>query len=136
MDKAAQGMLGKGSSEPLRASDVAVITGYSAQKELLKHEIARSSWRGHPARSVRVDTVDGFQGMERDLVLVSTVRSNRHGEVGFLRDARRANVLLTRARRGLIIFGNRLTLIKEEEVWGPWLRWIESCKALVSATFV
>merc|ERR1712118_263429 len=95
--------------------NIAVITGYSAQRQLLRRMIT--------SPNIRVDTVDGFQGMERDLVLVSTVRSNYRGKVGFLSDRRRANVLLTRARRGLIVFGSYLTLSQEKLTWKPWLDW-------------
>jgi len=109
----------------LRASDIAVITGYSAQREAIRREISQTTLRSDPARSVRIDTVDGFQGMERELVLVSSTRSNAHSEVGFLKDPRRTNVLLTRARRGLVVFGDAQTLKSEEEVWGPWLRWVD-----------
>jgi len=105
-----------------------VITGYSAQRQVLHQLIARSSGLRQD-RSLRIDTVDGFQGMERALVLVSTVRAD--GEVGFLRDPRRANVLLTRAQRGLIVFGNRATLASEKTVWAPWLQWVEQMGALI-----
>jgi hypothetical protein len=111
------------SSDRISAKDIAVITGYSAQKELLKRCLQTKL--GHEtARKVRVDTVDGFQGMERELILVSATRSNRQGEVGFLRDARRANVLLTRARRGLIVFGDYKTLNQDKQIWRPWLQWV------------
>lgn len=116
------------SDEKGDAVNVAAITGYAAQKELLKRQISRM-----PTGAVRVDTVDGFQGMERDLVLVSTVRANASGDVGFLRDARRANVLLTRARRGLIVFGHYETLECEAQVWRPWLRWATEQGAVVTA---
>jgi len=112
----------------LQKNDVAVITGYSAQRQVLHQLIARSSGLRQD-RSLRIDTVDGFQGMERALVLVSTVRAD--GEVGFLRDPRRANVLLTRAQRGLIVFGNRHTLASEKTVWAPWLHWVEQMGALI-----
>merc|ERR1711972_122996 len=118
---------------PLDPGEVAAITGYSAQRELIRGNLSMFSRRGHPGRAVRVDTVDGFQGMERDLVLVSTTRSNYSGGVGFLRDARRTNVLLTRARRGLIVFGDTRTLRCEEEVWKPWLDWVHAHNALVNA---
>jgi len=104
-------------------SDIAVITGYSAQRRLLRSKVPQS---------IRVDTVDGFQGMERDLVLVSTVRSNSSGKVGFLSDERRANVLLTRARCGLIVFGSYSTLHRERLTWAPWLDWITEMGAAVS----
>jgi len=111
----------------VRPSEVAVIAGYSAQRDVIRQEIglATASRCARGAQQVRLDTVDGFQGMERDLVLVSTVRANKRGEVGFLSDHRRANVLLTRARRGLIIFGDWRTLMSAGDVWEHWLRWLE-----------
>jgi len=113
---------------------VAAITGYAAQKEELKNRIRQTGAGLYRAcQNLRVDTVDGFQGMERDLVLVSTVRNNLSQEVGFLRDARRTNVLLTRARRGLIVFGSYRTLQSERHVWAPWLQWIEAHNACISA---
>ena len=57
-----------------------------------------------------MNTVDGFQGQERDVILISLVRANDEGQIGFLRDLRRMNVAITRARMKLIILGNRLTL--------------------------
>jgi len=112
-------------------SNIAAITGYSAQKDAIQRLIPRYAPRDHPARRIRIDTVDAFQGMERDLVLVSTVRCNDSGDVGFLRDKRRTNVLLTRARRGLIVFGDGNTLSREHNVWLPWLRWVGSKQAVV-----
>jgi len=120
--------------DAVSASEIAIIAGYSAQRDLIKRSLQQQRvW--HPLRRVRVDTVDGFQGMERDLVLVSTTRSNNSGEVGFLRDARRTNVLLTRARRGLIVFGSATTLSNEEEVWGPWLQWIKHTGGMFSRQY-
>lgn len=111
--------------------EIAAITGYAAQKDEIRYTIQRISPRNHPARRVRIDTVDGFQGMERDLVLVSTVRSNDKGDVGFLRDKRRTNVLLTRAKRGLIVFGDNETLMRERLVWKPWICWVHRNNAII-----
>eukprot|EP00439_Symbiodinium_sp_Y106_P063619 s1035_g9.t2 len=107
-------------------SQVGIITGYSAQQALLQKEVAKLGLPG-----LRVDTVDGFQGAERDLILASTVRS--HYKVGFMRDPRRVNVLLTRAKRGLVVFGNGTTLNSEMETWRPWLTWIREQGAQMSA---
>ena len=66
-----------------------------------------------PYRSlISVNTVDGFQGQERDVILISLVRSNDAGQIGFLRDLRRMNVAITRARMKLIILGNVQTMMQ------------------------
>jgi superfamily I DNA and/or RNA helicase len=66
-----------------------------------------------PFRSlISVNTVDGFQGQERDIILISLVRSNDDGQIGFLRDLRRMNVAITRARMKLIILGDVPTLTR------------------------
>jgi len=84
-------------------------------------EITLVSWQ------VRVSTVDGFQGAEADLVLFSAVRANLSGRLGFLRDTRRANVALTRARRGLVVFADATTLRESKgSVWATWLEWLEA----------
>jgi len=63
-------------------------------------------------RLITVNTVDGFQGQERDIIVVSLVRSNDEGQIGFLRDLRRMNVAITRARMKLIIIGDRRTMTR------------------------
>ena len=87
-------------------NEIAVITPYAAQVRLLRNLIA------DPA--VEVDTVDGFQGREKEAIVISLVRSNPNGELGFLNDTRRMNVALTRARRKLIVFGDSSTLANHE----------------------
>lgn len=85
---------------------IAVIAPYAAQVRYLRDQLAQSADAG----GVEVDTVDGFQGREKEAVIISTVRSNGKGEIGFLGDERRMNVALTRAKRKLIVIGDSATL--------------------------
>lgn len=90
--------------------DVGVISPYRAQVQYLRHLIKRTPFFRPFRRSISVDTVDGFQGQERDVIVISLVRSNEEGNIGFLRDLRRMNVAITRARMKLIIIGDLPTL--------------------------
>jgi regulator of nonsense transcripts 1 len=101
---------------------IAVITGYAAQKKLIENHLIDAGFTNKDEKClIEVNTVDAFQGREKDVIIFSAVRAN--GEtVGFLRDWRRLNVMLTRARTGLIVFGHRETL-EWDYFWGNWLRW-------------
>ena len=90
----------------VKPPEIAVIAPYAAQVRYLRDQLAQSAG----ASSVEVDTVDGFQGREKEAVVISTVRSNGKGEIGFLGDERRMNVALTRAKRKLIVIGDSATL--------------------------
>ena len=92
--------------------DVGIISPYKAQVVLLRQLIKRDRyWK--PFRSlITINSVDGFQGQERDVIVISLVRQNEEGNIGFLRDLRRMNVAITRARMKLIIIGHRPTLCK------------------------
>jgi superfamily I DNA and/or RNA helicase len=83
-------------------NDLAVIAPYSGQVRLLREQIQ--------VDGLEIDSVDGFQGREKEAVIISLVRSNPEGDIGFLADVRRTNVALTRARRKLIVIGNSATL--------------------------
>lgn len=87
---------------------IAVIAAYRAQVRLLR-DLFR---QGGLPEGVAVGTIDAFQGSERDIVFVSLVRSNVAGEVGFVRDPRRLNVAMTRAKRHLVVVGDAATLSK------------------------
>lgn len=104
----------------LAAQDIAVIAPYAAQVRWLR-ENADSD-------RLEVDTVDGFQGREKEAVVISCVRSNSDGEIGFLSDARRMNVALTRARRKLIVVGDSATL-GGNEFFATLLEYFESIGA-------
>lgn len=84
--------------------------------------------------TIKVHSVDGFQGREKDIIIFSAVRSNTEGSVGFLSDWRRMNVALTRARNGLIVIGNPTTL-KNDEHWKAWLKWAEDMKIITKEEF-
>lgn len=86
----------------LATAEIAVIAPYLAQVRLLRERL--------PMDGLEIDTVDGFQGREKEAVIISLVRSNAQGEIGFLADTRRMNVALTRARRKLIVIGDSATI--------------------------
>ena len=88
---------------------IGVIAFYRAQVERLQRKFNRNS-------NVLVSTVDGFQGGERDLIIISCVRSNPSGRIGFAKDFRRINVAITRAKHGLVLFGNINTLQKGNHI--------------------
>lgn len=90
--------------------DIGVITPYRMQAHLIRHLIKQSDPLRPLRRMITVNTVDGFQGQERDIILISLVRSNKRGQIGFLGDLRRMNVAITRARMKLIIIGDAATL--------------------------
>ena len=103
------------------AQNIAIITPYSKQVQLFRTEL---SVHGPEISEVNVGTVDSFQGQETDLVVFSAVRSNRMKELGFLRDERRLNVAITRARRGLIIVGDPAVL----RTCRHWTALMDSCR--------
>lgn len=92
--------------------DVGVISPYRAQVQYLRRLIMKREFFKPYRRLITVNTVDGFQGQERDIILISMVRANENGEIGFLRDLRRMNVAMTRARMKLIILGDVATLTR------------------------
>lgn len=92
--------------------DVGIISPYRAQVQYLKKLIKKYEFFKPYRRLISVNTVDGFQGQERDVILISLVRSNEEGQIGFLKDLRRMNVAMTRARMKLIILGNKDTMTK------------------------
>jgi superfamily I DNA and/or RNA helicase len=92
--------------------DVGVISPYRAQVQYLRRLLKKREFF-KPYRSlISVNTVDGFQGQERDIILISLVRANDEGQIGFLRDLRRMNVAITRARMKLIILGDASTMTR------------------------
>ena len=99
---------------------IAILTPYTAQAELLRRSVPSV---------ISVSSIDGFQGREADIIIFVTVRCNVNGEIGFLKDLRRLNVAMTRAKAGCIVVGDRATLTKgpdEEESTRVWKRLIDS----------
>ena len=92
--------------------DVGIISPYRAQVQLLRRLVRDTAYFKPYRHLIAVNTVDGFQGQERDVILISLVRANGEGQIGFLRDLRRMNVAITRARMKLIILGDASTLTR------------------------
>ena len=90
--------------------DVGIISPYRLQAQYIRGLIRHDDVLRPLRQTITVQTVDGFQGQERDIILISLVRSNEHGQIGFLSDLRRMNVAMTRARMKLIIIGHQATL--------------------------
>ena len=92
--------------------DIGIISPYKGQVHLLRHMLRKDSYWKPLRHLISINTVDGFQGQERDIILISMVRHNEQGQVGFLADLRRMNVAITRARMKLIIIGHSPTLCR------------------------
>ncbi|MBO5000852.1 MAG: AAA family ATPase, partial [Bacteroidaceae bacterium] len=92
--------------------DFGIISPYKAQVQYLRQLIRKDAFFKPFRSQITINTVDGFQGQERDVILISLVRANEDGQIGFLNDLRRMNVAITRARMKLIILGDASTLTK------------------------
>ena len=134
--------------------DIGVIAPYAAQVRRL-----RELWASSPAyinsaadfsatsdkpgwdvdaearaeRELEVHSVDGFQGREKEVIVLCTVRANSGGSLGFVADDRRLNVAVTRAKRGLVVLGNRATL-SSDKTWREWIRWVDKRGLSVKAS--
>ncbi|KAF4758049.1 hypothetical protein FOZ63_021346, partial [Perkinsus olseni] len=103
---------------------IGIVVPYNGQKSQIEKAL-ESDYRlsRESVSKLSINTVDAFQGSEKELILFSAVRSNREGEIGFTADPRRMNVMLTRAKRGLVVFGDVKTLAANPE--GDWARWVD-----------
>lgn len=108
-------------------STLAIISNYSSQIYNIKSDLRKNfKFNGrHQKQNLEVDTVDAFQGREKDFVIISTVRANQFQQVGFLKDSRRMNVAITRAKHGVVIIGNRDTL-QGESMWNELILHLEN----------
>ncbi|CAK0865905.1 unnamed protein product [Prorocentrum cordatum] len=118
----------------LQTTEVGVVTPYGAQARLLRTLLKRVGIRtGRDLGGVEVNSVDSFQGREKDVIIMSTVRASDHGGIGFTSDWRRVNVAFTRARKPAQASERPCscrsslpgpeTLAREGRTWAPWLRW-------------
>ncbi len=103
------GMLAKAHEEEMASMALGIIAPYKAQVGILNDLVEQADWRDS-FKKITINTVDAFQGQERDIIAISMVRSNANGEIGFLGDIRRMNVAMTRARYLLIMAGDSSTL--------------------------
>lgn len=111
----------------LKGSNIGVISPYIAQTRLLENMLKDNpDWeayfqerlgeeRANEMKNIDVKTVDGFEGQEKDVIILSTVRNNSQGHIGFLADRRRMNVALTRAKRALFVLGRMETLASSKK---------------------
>merc|ERR1719443_2773257 len=113
----------------LEEGDIGVVTPYMGQVRTLRRMIRPQLPAGTNPRLLEIASVDNFQGREKELIIFSAVRSNKRGNVGFLADWRRLNVMLTRARRGLVVFGTAATL-RHNSHWQQWFEWCHEHDAI------
>ena len=116
-----EALLAGGDIEP---KDIGVVTPYNGQVRLLTDLFEASGGLAERERfeGLEIKSVDGYQGREKEVIILSAVRANEGRDVGFLADWRRLNVAITRAKRGLILLGNTRTL-RAESNWAAWLDW-------------
>lgn len=121
----------KGFTSGFKSGEIGVISPYAGQVKTIQTFLADDLLLRH----VEVKTVDGFQGREKDTVIISTVRSNVNGDVGFLKDWRRLNVAITRARQLVIVVCNSRTLMRDKH-WSSWIHWVRRNGAFVQETSI
>ena len=112
------------SAGDIKPHDIGMVTPYSGQVRLLNDmfDSAGGLEENDRYHGLEIKTIDGYQGREKEVIVLSTVRANDAGEIGFLRDQRRLNVAITRAKRGLIVIGNARTL-RNDSNWESWCDW-------------
>jgi ATP-dependent RNA/DNA helicase IGHMBP2 len=112
--------------------NLGIISPYNAQVVQLRENLKNFPLVEKYRNNISIDTVDGFQGQERDIIYISMVRSNDNSEIGFLSDIRRMNVAMTRAKRKLVIIGDSATL-GADSFYKGFLDYIDSIEAYKSA---
>jgi len=115
-------LISKLTSLQIKSKDIGIITPYASQVNLLLKKIKDSKIKD--VKEIEVETVDGFQGREKEVIILSLVRSNEHGEIGFVKDKNRMNVAITRAKRCVIIIIDTKTFFDYDSYFRPWERFI------------
>jgi ATP-dependent RNA/DNA helicase IGHMBP2 len=111
---------------------IAIVSPYRLQVQVLQELLQHSSVLQRHSHSISVNTIDSFQGQERDIVYISMTRSNPDSRIGFLADIRRMNVAMTRARRKLVIIGDSATL-SQSKFYADFIAYAELQNAYLSA---
>jgi len=114
-------------------SECAVLTPYNGQLVLLNSLMESRFSNDMKTGRLIISTIDGFQGREADAVVFTTVRCNNKYSLGFVKDPRRINVALTRARRLLAVIGSQETLSKGSPIWAAWFEWLTSIHSFISS---
>ena len=109
--------------------DFGLISPYKAQVQYIRNLVKKNSFFRPFRKLITVNTVDGFQGQEKDVIFISLVRANEKGQIGFLNDLRRMNVAITRARMKLVILGNSETL-KKHAFYKDLIEYVQSLTVL------
>ena len=117
---------------PENFPSIAIISPYKQQISILKEQFEHSPELQIYKNSIAVNTIDSFQGQERDIVYISLVRSNDKGEIGFLADIRRMNVAMTRARKKLVVVGDSATLA-QHSFYGNFIDYTQKIDGYMSA---
>jgi len=119
---------------PYGKTRIGIITPYNGQVQLISKLMAGDEDLASWTDSVSVDSVDGYQGRECDIIIFSAVRSNRQGKVGFLTDWRRLNVALTRAKSALLVVGDMETLAEGDKHWAAFAKWCQGVRCIMDDT--
>ena len=118
-------------------SSIGIISGYKAQCALIQRELQNLYGANSEILDcIEIESVDGFQGKEKDLIILSCVRSNERNEIGFMRDERRMNVALSRARRGLIVIGNAKCLANADKYWRSFVDFMRKTGRIVDEKYI
>ena len=110
--------------------NIGVITPYTAQKVLILKKLKEKYKLNNIIENLKISSVDGFQGREKDFIMVSNVRSNENNQIGFLRDFRRLNVSITRAKYGMIIIGDVFCLYGGNDYWKKFINYYQVNKLI------